>query len=451
MTTLAKINNLPRKTPRILLAPLDWGLGHATRCIPIIKELLNQKCEIWIAASGDQKALLKEEFPFIRFVELPGYDIKYGKNRALTLLKIFSSIPKILIRIKWEKDWLKQFLATEKPDAVISDNRYGLYAPGLYSVFITHQLRIKTPFGPWADTFLQRIHYRAIRRFSLCWIPDLEEAHSLAGDLSHPGKLPSIPTRYIGLLSRFERPALSGPNKDQPGSGPDNTWPHYDADGGLSGPDQGQPGPGKILPHYDAEGGPCDLLVLLSGPEPQRTIFEGKILEQLSSYSGSTILVRGLPGSGTAPMPPEELPAGVRVYNHLPASVLNAVINAAGIVLSRAGYSTIMDLLKLGKKAILVPTPGQTEQEYLGNYLSGKGIALCREQPTFSLSEALSSASDFPFAGIGLAGGIPPTGQSPAVGFPAGDDLLQNALRSFLAALADSPPLATPSRDPFIP
>jgi len=388
LTTLAKINNLPRKTPKILLAPLDWGLGHATRCIPIIKELINQECEVWIAASGDQKALLIEEFPFLRFVELPGYDVKYGKNRAFTLFKIFGAIPKILIRIKRENDWLKRFLATGKPDAVISDNRYGLYAPGLYSVFITHQLRIQTPWGSWADTLLQRIHYRAIRRFSICWVPDLEGAGSLAGILSHPGKLPAIPTRFIGLLSRLERPAA------------------VERAAAMAAPAS------------------CDLLVLLSGPEPQRTIFEKKVLDQLASYSGSVVLVRGLPGSGALSILPGEIPAGVRVYNHLPARTLNVIINEAGIVLSRAGYSTIMDLLKLGKKAILVPTPGQTEQEYLGRHLSGKGIALCREQSTFSLAEALSGARDFPFVGIGG-------------GRDAGGDLLRNALRSLLETVAD--------------
>ena len=407
MTTLSKINISAAYRPKILLAPLDWGLGHATRCIPIIKELINLKCEIWIAASGDQKALLQEEFPLIRFVELPGYNVKYGKNRAFTILKIFSTIPKILIRIKREKDWLRRFLATEKPDAVISDNRYGLYAPGLISVFITHQLRIKTPFGSWADTLLQQIHYRAIRPFSFCWIPDLEGSPSLAGDLSHPRKLPSIPTRYIGLLSRFER-------SDFPG--------------------MGMPEPLPVLP--------CDLLILLSGPEPQRTIFERKVLDQLATYSGSAILVRGLPSKGNQGLR-ISVPPGVRVYNHLPAGALNRVINEAGIVLSRAGYSTIMDLLKLGKKAILVPTPGQTEQEYLGEYLSEKGIALCRRQAGFSLSEALSGARTFPFEVLNKEG-------ERAVEYASGENhgqadglkpvmeagLLQKALRSFLQSLA---------------
>src|ERR1700743_2011649 len=137
--------------PRVLVAPLDWGLGHATRCVPIIKELLNQKCEVWIAVTGQQKSLLQEEFPSLPFVELPGYGIKYGKNRAFTVLQIVYSIPKILIRIKQEKTWLRGFIAREKPDAVISDNRYGLYAPGLPSVFMTHQLLIKTPWGRAAD------------------------------------------------------------------------------------------------------------------------------------------------------------------------------------------------------------------------------------------------------------------------------------------------------------
>ena len=416
MVSLEKINNSPRKTYKILLAPLDWGLGHATRCIPIIKELLNQKCDVWIAASGDQKALLKEEFPFLPFVELPGYNVKYGKNRAFTLLKIVSSIPKILIRIKREKDWLRQFQATERPDAVISDNRYGLHAPGLFSVFITHQLRIRTPFGQLADTFLQRINYRAIHRFSLCWIPDLEGAGALAGTLSHPDQLPHTPTRYIGLLSRFEQQ-------------PDSTE----------------------QPAHATE--PCDLLVLLSGPEPQRTIFEKKILDQLPSYPGSVILVRGLPGAGAprltgtaaiagkgiepgvGPLPGAgSLPSRLRIYNHLPANELNAVITGAGMVLSRAGYSTIMDLLKLGKRAILVPTPGQSEQEYLGRYLSGKQMALCIEQSAFSLAGAMTLAGNFPFVGIeaGESGiGIP----QPTEDMPAGNDLLQKEIRSFLEAL----------------
>lgn len=330
--------------PKVLVAPLDWGLGHATRCIPIIKGLLQQKCEVWIAASGAQKAILKEEFPFLSFVEIPGYGIKYDKNRALTILRLIGLVPKILIRIKQENAWLQQFLLREKPDVVISDNRYGLYAPGPVTVFITHQLRIRTPLGRVVDGWLQRINYSAIRRFSACWVPDRPGVDSLAGELSHPRRLPSIPLRYIGWLTRLA--GGTGQTED------------------------------------------VDVLVLLSGPEPQRTILEKKILEQAAGLERRIVLLRGLPGGGEA----VDAPPGMVVHDHLPAAQLLPLLRGARVVVARAGYSTVMELLSLGKKAVLIPTPGQTEQEYLGNYLSGRGLVIQVRQKDFSLKEAVAKA-----------------------------------------------------------
>ena len=211
-----------------------------------------------IAASGASKALLREEFPSLTFIELPGYDIKVGKNRTDTIFRMMGSIPKILIRIKRERAWLKAFVGRERVDLVISDNRYGLALSNVVCVFITHQLVIRTPFGGWADALLQRMNYRLIRRFSGCWIPDVENDGGLAGALSHPAKFPSIPVRYIGWLSRFAaRPV----------------------------PETG----GYIL-------------VLLSGPEPQRTVFETLILRQASGCPFRIVLVRGLPGGGRLPV-----------------------------------------------------------------------------------------------------------------------------------------------------
>ena len=338
-----------------------------------------------IAASGDQKALLEEEFPFLTFVDLPGYGIKYGKNRALTLLKIVSGIPKILIRVKQERAWLRRFIAREHPDAVISDNRYGLSAKGLFSVFITHQLGIQTPFGNIGNQLLQRMNYRYIRRFSICWVPDLEKEHSLAGELSYPGKLPEIPVRYIGLLSRFTK---------EGGKDPDNAAP--------------------APPHI------ADLLILLSGPEPQRTLFERTIIGELPSYPGTVLLVRGRPGkkggrrytiaewSGelgqdSIPGLPEILGMSdrLKIYDHLPAKALNTVVCGAEWVIARSGYSSIMDLLKLGKKTLLVPTPGQMEQEYLGAWLSRQQLAASFSQEGFSLTAALKFAKNFPYQEIG--------------------------------------------------
>ena len=345
------------------MAPLDWGLGHVTRCIPIIKELINQKCIVVAAVSGVQKTILYREFPDLTFVDLPGYDIKYGKNRALTVFQLFVSIPKILIRINREKAWLKRFVHREQPDWVISDNRYGLHDPGVLSVFITHQLSIRTPLGAVADRWVQRMNYSFINRFDVCWVPDLPGKEmggnegidaggtdgadaGLAGALSHPEKLPATPVRYIGCLSRFGA-----------GLEPAET----------------------VLPF--------DLLVLLSGPEPQRTVLEKRLLDQLADYTGKTLLVRGLPDGEALMAPPQ-----VTVYNHVPAAALEALIRGADQIICRSGYSTVMDLIRLGKRAIYIPTPGQTEQEYLGDHLASAGWGVCIDQKGFSLSEALAVA-----------------------------------------------------------
>ena len=369
MSTPPKINNPAAKTLKVLVAPLDWGLGHATRCIPIIKELLNQKCQVIVAAEGAQKALLHEEFPFLTFAELPGYRVQYDKNRALTVLRLIASIPKILIRIKRENGWLRRFADSERPDLVISDNRYGLYLPGTVTIFITHQLSIRTPFGKVADRLLQRINYSAIARFSVCWVPDMAGGNGLAGELSHPKRMPPIPTRYIGWLSRMElMPAPSIKDFDER-----TREGAADTRSGSS--------------VREVE----EVLVLLSGPEPQRTILEKMIIEQVTGCDCKMVVVRGLPGRSGRPL---EAPRGVVVFDHLPAGELERLMLRSDVVLSRPGYSTVMDLRRVGKKAIFIPTPGQTEQEYLGGYLAGKGLGICVRQHAFSLKAALMQARE---------------------------------------------------------
>ena len=335
---------------KVLVAPLAWGLGHATRCIPIIKELINQGCTVIIAANGAQKIILQEEFPDLSFVESPGFVLKYGKNRAFTLLKIIFSLPKILIGIKQENDWLRRFAAQEELDMVISDNRYGLHAADVFSVFVTHQLAIRSSLGRAADWLLRRVNYTYIRRFSVCWVPDVEGVENLAGILSHPLKMPAIPVRYIGWLSRL--PAF--------------------AESSAAG-----------------EGEAVDLLILLSGPEPQRTILEQLLVAELASAElPRVVLVRGLPkGAGVL-----HAPKGVAVFDHLGAWEMGRIICQSKLVLARSGYSTVMDLVQLGKKAIYIPTPGQPEQEYLGGYLQERGFGICMKQRGFILKKALDRA-----------------------------------------------------------
>ena len=345
----SKINSYTRDKPKVLVAPLDWGLGHATRCIPIIEQLLVAGCEVIIAAEGAQLVLLAAEFPDLKRTTLRGYRIKWGGKRSLSLLRIFLQIPKILIQIKRENRWLQQFLKREKIDILIADNRYGLYSPGCLTVFITHQPAIITGLGKRIDKGLQKINYQFINRFCHCWIPDLEGDSGYGGKLSHPLSFPKIPVSYIGLLSRFEL--------DQ-----------------------------EAVFRYD-------MLLLLSGPEPQRTRFEKLLIRECGNYSGPVALVRGLPADRT----PSSVFEGIETHNHLSAKALNQLICASRLVISRPGYSTVMDMIKLGKRTILVPTPGQTEQEYLAKYLLEKKIAYTVTEDKFRLAEAMAAAADFPY------------------------------------------------------
>jgi hypothetical protein len=141
--------------PRILVAPLDWGLGHATRCIPIIRELLVQDCDVWLAGEGAQEQLLKNEFPELPFLDLPGYRIRYAKTKRGLLWKMIQQGPKMQQAIRYEHRWLKKAVKEHGFDAVISDNRYGLYHSSVPSFFITHQLTIKSPLGKWTEKILQ--------------------------------------------------------------------------------------------------------------------------------------------------------------------------------------------------------------------------------------------------------------------------------------------------------
>jgi UDP:flavonoid glycosyltransferase YjiC (YdhE family) len=331
-----------------LVSPLDWGLGHTTRCIPLIAELLSQGCDVVIACNSTQKAILQPEFPQIDFAELEGYNIRYGKNRLATFGQLLFQAPKILTKIKQENQWFRLFLTQKRVDAVISDNRFGLYASAIPTVFITHQLQVKTGLGAIADKIVLRWNYRKIQRFTTCWVPDTADAPSLAGELSHPSLMPGIPVQYIGGLSRLG--ACVTQEEDM-------------------------------------------LLIILSGPEPLRTVFETILLEQVTAYKGKVVLVRGLPKQAHLPL----TPAHCTVYNHVDAATLRHLVCAARLVISRCGYTTVMDLLKLQKKSILVPTPGQAEQEYLAGHLREQGLAYTVQQKDFSLSKTLQEAAQFPY------------------------------------------------------
>jgi predicted glycosyltransferase len=330
---------------RILVCPLDWGLGHATRCIPVIHELQKQGAEVVIAADKRPLELLKQEFPRLQFIVFPGYDIAYPENGSM-VLRMALSIPKILRKIREEKKLLKEFVRKEKINGVISDNRYGLGITEVPTVLMLHQLMIKSPFG---ESILHQITLNYVKQFSFCWVPDFTGEINLSGDLAHQYPLPDN-AGFVGALSRF-----SSFQKNE-----------------------------QIEKQYD-------LLVIISGPEPQRTVFEKLIVQQIECLPHRTLVVLGKPGHKEN----TDRIGNAEIISHLNAEQLFNAISASELVLTRPGYSTIMDLAVMKKKAIFVPTPGQTEQEYLGNLYHQKKLHLCVKQNELDVAKAIEQVSVF--------------------------------------------------------
>jgi len=331
------------------VCPLDWGIGHAARCAPVIMELTTLGSSVIIAADGRSYDFLKSQFPNATIIRFPGVKVIYPEKRSMALLMLLQS-PAILYRIWKEHMQLKKIINEYQVDLVISDNRFGLWSKKVKTVYITHQVMIKAPPGlRWMEPLLYRIHRWFINKFDSCWIPDVPGEPNLSGDLSHRYPLPSN-AKYIGILSRFNHLYSSYP--------------------------------------VQTPGMRNKLLVMISGPEPQRTIFENLILKELAlNPVNPAVILQGLPGEKhhSTPYP------GVTVFPHLPDEEIGELIKDSDIIICRSGYSTLMDLVRLGKTAVLVPTPGQTEQEYLAQHLSKSGLFASIDQESFSPEAAIEA------------------------------------------------------------
>ncbi len=349
---------------RVLVCPLNWGLGHATRCIPVINELIKQEVEVIIAGDGDSLELLKKEFPTLTLHTLKATPVNYSTNGNMAW-KMLKSSPRLLQNIYDEHHQIKNIVKEFNIDLVISDNRYGCWSKDCYSVFITHQLNIQCPQElKWLQPILNSINHFFIRKYKECWVPDEKELPGLSGILSHGDYyLPHL--NFIGAFSRFAE-SDNSINKSYRNKYPENTplylW-------------RGAGGEDKTF----------DLLVILSGPEPQRTIFENLIIQQVSKLNLLTLIVRGKPKETNV----SEVALPITIVNHIETSLLKFHIQHAKNILCRAGYSTIMDLAALGRKAILVPTPGQTEQEYLAGFFHLQKKHFMQLQNQFDLVLAL--------------------------------------------------------------
>lgn len=319
---------------RILVAPLNWGLGHATRCIPIIQALIANGFEPVIASDGVALDLLRKEFPDLTCLELPSYNIEYSKSGYFFKFKLLKDSPKVINAIKKEKKITETIVETYQIIGIISDNRLGVYHKDIPSVFMTHQLQVLSGSTTWLST---KMHQKIIHRFNECWVPDSIGPLNLSGKLGHI-KASSLHLKYIGPLSRFKKQ--------------------------------------DVELKYD-------VMVLLSGPEPQRAMLEEKLISQFEGYQGKVIFVKGI-------VEQEQhfsKKGSITIYNYLMGEALEMALNESKIVLSRSGYTTIMDLAKLGKKAFFIPTPGQFEQEYLATRLSEQRLVPCCSQNDFVLEK----------------------------------------------------------------
>jgi uncharacterized protein (TIGR00661 family) len=318
----------------ILVAPLNWGLGHAARCIPIIKALEENGFTPILASDGIALDLLRKEFPHLQSLELPSYEIEYAKNAANFKWKMLKSMPKMVDAILKEKKIVKNWVKEYNLIGIISDNRLGVLNKKVYSVFMTHQLNVLTGNTTWISS---KLHQRIIKKYDECWVPDWDEKPNLTGKLGHL-KNAELKIKYIGPLSRLEKIEL--PKK-------------------------------------------YDLMVVLSGPEPQRGMLENNLKEMLPDYDGKVVFI-----SGKIEAQQKKIKiSNITYYNFMQTEQLEQTFNESEMVLCRSGYTTIMDLVKLNKKAFFIPTPGQYEQVYLAKKLEKNGLFPYNEQDDFKLAD----------------------------------------------------------------
>ncbi len=332
---------------RILYGLCTWGLGHMTRSLPIMRRLVEDGHELIIYTSHRPLIALKKEFGNrCKYVESMMYPSPYTKNGTFGL-RVSLMMPSIINAIIKEHKDVLRISQDLDVDVFISDSKYGVYDRDKPSFLIFHQLRYIPPnFLKIIRNKTERFNYFFRNSFKKFIVPDFPENDGITGDLAHnlmyisPNQI-----EYIGILSDYE----------------------------------------KMNVEQD-----IDYLISLSGREPNRTMLEDKIISQLGSIKGKTVLVRGTPET----VKKLDIP-GVEVYDYAGKGLRDQLMNRSKFVIARSGYSTIMDMAELNKKGLLIPTPGQTEQEYLGEYLSKKNYFYSVSEEQISLERDIQMAKSY--------------------------------------------------------
>ena len=338
---------MPKSSLRILVTAMDWGLGHATRCVPLIESLLRQGARVHLGSSGSAAQFWRKRFAQLPLHELPGYAVRYsaGPQQWPILLR---QLPRLRRVIADEHRRTETLMQQHQLDAVISDHRYGCWSQDRPSVWLAHQLALRLPPGfAWAESALAHFHYQFLRPFSQHWVPDTPPPHGLAGRLVSEYPYAQDLT-FLGPLSRLKRsPASALPTSLT------STSPPY--------------------------------VALLSGPEPQRSQLEARLKVAAPALDAELWVIQGLPG----PLQVSPGPNG-RLLSFLDAEALAALLLQAKAVIARSGYSSLMDFAALRlPRLLLIPTPGQTEQQYLAQRWAEAGWALRVDQAQLALPHDL--------------------------------------------------------------
>ncbi len=321
---------------KIFFPVLNWGLGHASRSLPLIRKYINLGHEVISASDGEALLMLRKELPDQKVMELPGYGIHYSsKYMPFNLLRYGQGMLKSM---KTEHELTDAIVKREQVDCIISDNRYGCYHQVIPSALITHQLQVFTG-QKLLDIYIRRQIRGWCRKFSEIWIPDQAPPDNITGELSGIDTSP-VPKYYLGIISELTCKPARG--------------------------------------MYDA-------IAVISGPEPQRTLFEELIIQQLSELGGKYAVVCGKPGTNETTREEKNL----TIIPYMSRAQLSGLLDKTEVIIARSGYTTLMDLANTGHKAILCPTPGQYEQIYLADRLATLGQCIYRRQENLNLNKAL--------------------------------------------------------------
>lgn len=333
------------KKKKVIIAPLNWGLGHATRCIPVINWFSKNGWDVHVAGNGDSLLLLMQEYPDLKFHDLPGFEVNYSGRMPLALCLLWKW-PGMKKSIKCEHEALDRLIVDIKPSLLFSDNRYGCYSHRVYSVILTHQLQLPLKkWLTWLRPFSKKWMNARLKNFNCCLVPDHPDLEDSIAGLMASNDYISIPVKYLGPLSRLQ----------------------------------------KTKKHFEYE---YEIMALLSGPEPAKSKLRNKIIGQLLKMNVKALVV-----GGTMKRDDSKTLQNLHLIDHLNTSEIEGYLAKSKIIIAGAGYSTIMDLIHLNRKALLIPTPGQWEQEYLAEYLKNHPLFLFQKQKNLDIVSACSILS----------------------------------------------------------